>query len=230
MTFFVRWRNAVMRARPLVARFDCFFGTSGCSTAQPPFGFIENDRFPSPPSYYNPIFPNTGRPGMTSPGWDHKAADPTFTRKAVDYIEARRSFEKPLFLYFSLSAPHEPCVTGVVPEFARGRSEAGPRGDLVWLVDWMVGELVAALERTGRLDNTLLIVTSDNGALPGDRVLQASGKTVFHTSGHASCGTWRGHKHEIWEGGHREAAHCLLTPTRPSAALPWTPPGRAARR
>ncbi len=189
---------------PTELGFDYFFGTSGCSTAQPPYAFIENEGFVIDPSFYNEWFPNTGRPGMTALSWDPKEADPTFTRKARDYILRSKNAENPFFLYFAASAAHEPCVEEVVPEFARGKSAAGPRGDLVWLFDWMVGEIVDALKETGELDNTLILITSDNGALPGDRVVSARGQVVYHTYGHKSCGDWRGYKANVWEGGHRE--------------------------
>jgi arylsulfatase A len=189
---------------PLALGFDSFFGTSGCSTCQPPYGFIDDDRFVVAPSRYVDRFPFTGRPGMTADGWRHEEADPTFARRAVAFIESQESSSRPFFLYLAASAAHEPCVDEVVPAFARGRSRAGPRGDLVWLFDWMVGEVVRALERTGRLDSTAIFVTSDNGALPGDRVVDASGTERYRTWGHASCGRWRGYKAHIWEGGHRE--------------------------
>jgi len=60
------------------------------------------------------------------------------------------------------------------------------------------------LERTGKTDNTLIIVTSDNGALPGDRIRNPEGQFPYRTYGHKSCGDWRGYKAHIWEGGHRE--------------------------
>jgi arylsulfatase A-like enzyme len=188
--------------------FDVFFGTSGCSTAQPPYGFIENDRFVEVPSIYRGKFWYTGRPGMTAPGWDDKEPDPTFSREAVQYIEPRAKSDIPFFLYLSTTSPHEPCLVDVVPEFARGKSEAGPRGDMVWLVDWVVGQVIGALDRTGLADNTLIMVTSDNGALPGDRKQGDSDEdtvdALYHTYGHKSCGDWRGYKAHIWEGGHRE--------------------------
>lgn len=189
---------------PVDLGFDYFFGTSGCSTCQPPFGFIEDRYFVEMPNYYNELFPGTGRPGMTAPGWENKKVDTTFTRKAVEYISGQKNKKNPFFLYLAVSAPHEPCVDSVVPEFARGKSDAGPRGDLVWLFDWMVGEVVNELKKINQFDNTLIFVTSDNGALPGDRVLSPYGKEVFHTYNHKSCGDLRGYKSHIWEGGHRE--------------------------
>jgi len=188
---------------PVELGFDTFFGTSGCSTCQPPYAFIENERFVEAPSFYNEEFPYTGRPGMTSPSWVHSEADPTFTRKAVEYIESCGRSNEPFFLYLAASAPHEPCVESVVPQFARGRSNAGPRGDLVWLFDWMVGQVRQALERSGQSESTLIFVSSDNGALPGDRMRGPEGRDVYRTYAHRSCGDWRGYKAHIWEGGHR---------------------------
>lgn len=189
---------------PLESGFDYFYGTSSCATAQPPYGFIENDRFLDPPSVYHEDFLFTSRPGMMSASWDHKDADPVFCHKAVEYIERRARSDTPFFLYLNPSSPHEPCTDSVVPEFARGKSNAGPRGDMVWLVDWMVGQVMDALERTGKAGNTLLFVTSDNGALAGDRIRDENGREVYRVYDHKSCGDWRGYKSHIWEGGHRE--------------------------
>lgn len=189
---------------PTELGFDYFYGASGCPTCQPPYGFIENDRFVDPPCEYHddPVF--TSRPGMMSPGWRHKDADPKIAAKAVEYIESRADSDAPFFVYLTSDAPHEPCTDEDNPEFARGKSDAGPRGDQVWLFDWMVGEVMDALERTGQAENTLIIATSDNGALPGDRLPGKHGMDAYRLYDHKSCGDWRGYKSHIWEGGHRE--------------------------
>lgn len=189
---------------PTTRGFDYFYGTSGCSTAQPPYAYIENHQFVEVPSEFCRAVDFTGRPGMTAPGWDHKEVDTAFTKKAVEYIETQSRSERPFFLYLAASAPHEPCLEATVPESARGKSGAGSRGDLVWLFDWMVGEVMAALERTGERHHTLVFVTSDNGALPGDRVRNTGGLDAYDMYSHKSCGDWRGYKAHIWEGGHRE--------------------------
>jgi arylsulfatase A-like enzyme len=49
-----------------------------------------------------------------------------------------------------------------------------------------------------------VIVTSDNGALPGDRIRLESGEQTYRIYDHQSCGDWRGYKSHIWDGGHRE--------------------------
>ena len=86
-------------------------------------------------------------------------------------------------------------LPNIVYLLADDMGEAGPRGDMVWLYDWMVGQVMDALERLGLAEHTLLLVTSDNGALPG---------CLGRTYGHRSCGDWRGYKGHIWDGGHRE--------------------------
>lgn len=192
---------------PTELGFDYFFGTSGSSTHQAPYGFIENDRFVVPPTiYFDPPEirgkPGLPKPGMMAPGWDNKAVDPTFCKKAVEFIEQQSGADKPFFLYLASAAVHEPCTPADVPDFASGKSQAGPRGDLAWLFDWMVGQVLAALDQTGQAENTLVIVTSDNGALPGDRVV-VNGQVTYRMYGHKSCGDWRGYKAHIWEGGHR---------------------------
>lgn len=195
--------EAPMGGGPIERGFGSFFGTAGCSTAQPPFAFIEGDRFVTPPTEFRHAPHFTGRPGMTAPGWDHAAVDPTFTQRAVDEIRTLSRRSEPFFLYLAASAPHEPCLEATVPEFARGMSEAGSRGDLVWLFDWMVGRVVAALQESGVAERTLVVVTSDNGALPGDRVSAEETIGGYELYNHRSCGDWRGYKAHIWEGGHR---------------------------
>lgn len=196
---------------PLGAGFERFFGTAACPTCHAPYAFIEDDRFPVPPSEFDddPVY--TSRTGMRSPGWSHRDVDVAFAERAVAWIEEAAADGVPFFLYLAASAPHEPCVDALVPPFARGRSEAGPRGDLAWLYDWLVGRVLDALRRAGVEGETLVVVTSDHGALPGDRVpgpdgeviLDAEGEEVYRTYDHDPSGGWRGSKAHAWEGGHR---------------------------
>ena len=196
--------TAPLTGGPVDIGFDYFYGNSGCPTCQPPYGFIENDTFVEIPNVYHEVPEFTSRPGMMTPDWEHKDADPIIAQKAVEYIEGQTDADAPFFLYLTPSAPHEPCTEAVVPDFARDQSNAGPRGDMVWLVDWMVGEVMDALERTGKTEETLIFITSDNGALPGDRIQGDNSPMPYHLYDHKSCGDWRGYKAHIWEGGHRE--------------------------
>jgi arylsulfatase A-like enzyme len=104
-----------------------------------------------------------------------------YTRRAVDFIEANA--HRPFFLYLPHTFPHIPLH---VADDRRGRSAGGLYGDVVEELDWSTGEILAALERTGVGDCTLVVVSSDNGPW-------------FQ----GSSGRTRGRKHEILEGGMR---------------------------
>jgi arylsulfatase A-like enzyme len=108
---------------------------------------------------------------------------PMLARKAVAYLEARAQEPQPFFLYLPLSIPHTPIVPS--PEFA-GKSGAGNYGDWILEGDDVVGQVMAALDRLQLATNTLLLVSSDNGA---------AGRVYAPL---------RGCKTSIWEGGHRE--------------------------
>jgi uncharacterized sulfatase len=81
-----------------------------------------------------------------------------YSDAAVDFIGRHR--DEPFFLYYAETFPHLPLN---VPEDASGRSEAGLYGDVVEHLDAGIGRIMAALEANGLADNTLVIVTSDNG-------------------------------------------------------------------
>jgi hypothetical protein len=47
---------------------------------------------------------------MTSPGWDHAEADPTFARRAVEFILPQKGTFRLFFLYLAASVAHESCI------------------------------------------------------------------------------------------------------------------------
>ncbi|MGB0372745.1 MAG: sulfatase family protein [Opitutales bacterium] len=119
---------------------------------------------------------------------------PRLTRKSVEYIEQRAaSPDEPFFLYIPLGSPHTPIVPA--PEW-QGKSGLGNYADFVMQTDHALGEVKAALERTGLAKNTLILFSSDNGtSAPG-------AKSIKGTS-HKWSAHYRGSKADIWEGGHR---------------------------
>ncbi|NOY81471.1 MAG: arylsulfatase [Kiritimatiellaeota bacterium] len=174
---------------PNAVGFDYFFGIAG-SLDMPPYCFIENNRTVGIPNVPKaPYYPQQ-RKGFMTPDWKDAEVDRRFAEKAVGFIEGHT--DAPFFLYLTPAAPHRPCVP---PDFAKGRSQAGPRGDMVWLVDWVLGQVLEALDRTGVAHNTLVFLTSDNGP----RLADVDGNTY----GHRAAGLLRGCKADIWEGGHR---------------------------
>ena len=174
--------------------FDCFFGIAG-SLDMPPYCFIENDCTVGIPEIEKHPYEAQQRQGLMTEGWKDDQVDVIFAQKAVDFIRrhVREEPETPFFLYLTPSAPHRPCLP---PPFMRGRSDAGLRGDMVMLFDWVVGEVMKALRELNLSENTLVIVTSDNGA----RLTNFDGKDYRHRSN----GDLRGGKGDIWDGGHRE--------------------------
>jgi len=113
-----------------------------------------------------------------------------FADEAVAFIERHR--DRPFFLYFPTCSIHVPFT--VDPRFT-GKSGIGPRGDYVMEFDWAVGRVMEALDRLELADNTLLIVTSDNGG-------QVNAGRKPEAEPHPNH-PWRGGKGNSWEGGHR---------------------------
>jgi arylsulfatase A-like enzyme len=134
------------------------------------------------------------RGGPIAPSFRHQTCVAELTSKAEAFIEnqAGANPPAPLFLYFALTSPHTPHVPR---DQFRGRSNAGTYGDFVVETDWAVGRILDALKRQGLEQNTLVILTSDNGShtQPINREL----------AGHESNGPWRGQKSDALEGGHR---------------------------
>ncbi len=118
------------------------------------------------------------------------------TEAAVDFIDEHA--DGPFFLYVPHAMPHIPLYAS--REF-RGTSRRGPYGDVIEEIDWSMGRILAALERHGILDDTVVIFASDNGPwLP----YKADG---------GSAGPLAGGKGGNLEGGQR--VPCLIRhPTR----------------
>ena len=154
-----------IKGGPIERGFDYFFGIAG-SNGMRPHAFIENENVTMEPSVPDNFSQRTS--GLRGPDWDLRNLDRVLTEKAVAVIDNHFSKESnsPFFLYYPTSAVHPPWL----PEFTKGQSEAGMRGDKVIEFDWIVGELVKALEKHNSLENTLIIITSDNGPHPGDEV------------------------------------------------------------
>ena len=190
-----------LKPGPLELGFDYFFGINH-SLNMSPLVFIENHHTVGVPDVKAPpeIFTNHGNMMMV-PGWRHEEVGPTITRKAVEFINENAGKQQPFYLHLVTSAPHRPLYP---PAFIRGRSQAGKRGDMVAEVDWTVGEVVKTLKENGIYKNTLLVVTSDNGAIGGEQSLSedsVAGDPIDYD--HRGNYVWRGRKTQIWEGGHR---------------------------
>ena len=127
--------------------------------------------------------------------WKDEDMADVITAKAVEYIG--RNKDKPFFLYFATQDVHVPRVPH--PRFA-GTSGCGTRGDVIHQFDWCVGQVMEALERHKLTDNTLVIVTSDNGPVLDDGYADGA---VQDLNGHTPAGPLRGGKYTPYEAGTR---------------------------
>lgn len=181
--------NAAVKDGPVTRGFDYYFGISA-SLDMPPFAFIENDRFTEAPTVQKQWL----RKGPAAPGFEAADVLPTLARKAATFIGQHEKSGKPFFLYLTLTSPHTPILP--TKEW-QGKSGLSPYGDFVMETDWALGQVLAALDKTGIADNTLVFFTSDNGCSPAANVDELEGK------GHFPSELRRGYKSDIWDGGHR---------------------------
>ena len=177
---------------PTARGFDYYFGTHVPN--HPPYCFIENDRTVGQPTAMKEVRDLNGRPGPMLPGWKFDAILPTLAEKAVAYVGERAKTDRPFFLYFPLTSPHEPIAPS---ERFRGKSGISDLADFMLETDWAVGQVLEALDKHGLAEKTLVVFTCDNGHS------KYTGLPALDKAGHQVSGPLRGHKTDIWEGGHR---------------------------
>ncbi len=175
--------------------FDYAYGHSG-SLDMAPYVYVENGKATMIP---DSVTKNTGkyswwRKGPTSKDFIHDDVTPNFFRKSFKYIAERSEEKQPFFLYLALPSPHTPILP---TEAWKNKSGVNPYADFVMMVDAFMGQLTETLKQNGIEDNTLVIFTSDNGCSP-----QAD-YVVLKEKGHNPSSIYRGHKADIFEGGHR---------------------------
>lgn len=182
--------------------FDDYYGISA-SLDMVPFTFIENDHVTKLPTVDKQFPLMLGRPtgktrlGPAAPEFEVADVLPELTRKAVEYIEQRTATAKagrPFFLYVPFASPHTPIAPTADWQ---GRSGLNPYGDFVMQTDAAIGEVLNTLDEQGLTENTLVVLTSDNGCSP-----QADFPALL-AKGHNPSAVFRGHKADIYEGGHR---------------------------
>ncbi len=182
---------------PTTRGFDYTFFLPA-SLDMPPYCYLENDTLTDLPTAYTegsslesgytgPFW----RPGAMAPSFDFFGVLPTFINKANDFLK-RQSAEKPFFLYLALAAPHTPWMP---TEGYKGKSDVGEYGDFVQMVDAEVGRVLNTLDSLGMAENTIVVLTSDNG--PFWR------PDFSERFGHRAAGALRGMKGDAYEGGHR---------------------------
>jgi arylsulfatase len=125
--------------------------------------------------------------------------DVELTAKSIDFMERQAQAGRPFFLYLPFSMGHAPNLPS--KDFA-GKSRIGNYGDKLMEGDHHVGEILAALDRLGVADDTIVIFASDNG--PFGQAAREFGNEGTPDMGNA--GPFRGELGEVTEGSIRTAA------------------------
>ena len=145
------------------------------------------------------IVNGVGRIGYSKGGksalWKDEDMADVFTNRAVDFVTRHK--DRPFFLYFSTHDIHVPRVPH--SRFV-GTSKMGPRGDALVQFDWCVGEILRTLEKLGLAENTLVLLSSDNGPVLDDGYQD---QAVEALGDHKPAGPLKGGKYSLFEGGTR---------------------------
>lgn len=194
---------------PTVHGFDEFFGTLYHLNAQEE---PEDPDYPKDPTFLAKYGPRNVL-DATASDVDDPTEDPRFGRvgkqvikdagpltrkrmetiddeqleRSLDFIDRAHAAGKPFFLWHNLTRMH--VFTRLAPKWD-GKTGYGLYADGMAQFDWVVGELLNKLDTLGIADNTIVVVSSDNGA----EVMSwpDGGNTPFH-----------GEKGTTWEGGMR---------------------------
>jgi uncharacterized sulfatase len=126
-------------------------------------------------------FYENGRKMLDDIGLDQAHYTQLFTDSAKAFIAQNQ--DEPFFLYLAHKDPHQPFFPS--KDF-KGRSKGGAYGDAVEEFDHSVGQVLEQLDELGLTENTIVIVTSDNGP--------------WFEGG--ACHL-RGRKGQLFEGGYR---------------------------
>ena len=202
--------NKPLEPGPLERGFGYYFGMPTVNSGGP-YVYVENhgvvdyDR-------EDPFVSIRKKPSLTEK-WPEKGAGPfggadrahlryrdeqvgtEFAKRAVAWIGRQAETPgKPFFLYLATTSIHHPFTPH--PRF-KGSSGCGLYGDFIHELDWIVGEVLAALDEHKLSENTLVIFTSDNGGM-----LNNGGQDAWK-AGHRPNGKLLGFKFGAWEGGHR---------------------------
>jgi arylsulfatase A len=172
-------------AGPTTRGFELYFGTDVPNW--PPFCFIEGDRTVGIPTERL-----KGGPGLE--GWTFEPILPTLADRACAFIEEQARQGDSFLLYMPLTSPHTPIVPNAEWQ---GKSGLNAYADFVMETDAAVGRVMAALERSGVADRTLVVFSSDNGCAPAANI------DALERQGHFPSGPLRGYKEDAYEGGHR---------------------------
>lgn len=147
----------------------------------------------------NTIINGIGRIGFMEGGtkarWTDEEMPLTFLAKAKTFIRDNQA--TPFFLFYSLTEPHVPRMPSTM---FKGKSGLGYRGDAILQIDWTVGEIIDLLNDLKLAENTIIVLSSDNGPVLDDGY---EDEAVTKLNGHTPWGPLRGGKYSLFEAGTR---------------------------
>jgi len=181
------WKGTITDG-PVDLGFDYWFGISA-SLDMFPYIYIEDNKFVGEATATKAFH----RKGPAEPSFEAEEVLDVFAEKSVEYINKQEA-GKPFFLYVPLTSPHTPIVP---TEKWKGKSGIGAYGDFTMQTDDVIGQIVSAIDAKGLTENTLIIVTSDNGCSR-----QADIPDLIE-KGHFPNAHFRGAKMDLHDGGHR---------------------------
>jgi len=183
----VDWK-ARITGGPVDLGFDLWHGISA-SLDMPPYIYIENDRFVGECTTMKAFH----RKGPAHADFEAIDVLDVIGDKSAEYIQKQKA-DQPFFLYVPLTSPHAPIIP---TEEWKGKSKLGLYGDFVMHTDAIVDQITKAVDAAGLAENTMIIVTSDNGCS------KVADIPALKAMGHFPNGKYRGSKSDIWDGGHR---------------------------
>jgi arylsulfatase len=144
-------------------------------------------------AYYIYMSNNQGRDmyrdrKLVQKNWDNRLLTETFTEEVIRVIN--EPSDKPFFMYVPWTAPHFPADPHPDWQGNSGEDKSGQYTDVVEELDYRIGEILDALDKAGKSENTIVIFTSDNGRQPGQ-------------AGPNDVPPFSGHKWQSLEGGTR---------------------------
>lgn len=186
---------------PNINGFDGYYAHCG-SLDMPPYVWVDTGKATAIPTREEGVTKQEDRygwyrKGPISPDFEIENVLPHLFNQSISHIIEQTetpNHNRPFFLYLALPAPHTPIVP--VPPF-KDASGLNPYADFVMQVDHHMGQLLDTLDKQGVTDNTLVIFSSDNGCSP------EANFEVLKRHQHDPSAGFRGHKADIYEGGHR---------------------------
>ena len=165
--------------------FDYFFGYDTAAT----------QKYNSKALYRN-------REKTPAVGW---LADQT-SEEAVAFLDRSQEEQRPFFLYVAYNEPHGPTERPPQPyidHFKSGSDVVDVHFATIYGMDQGIGRILDQLERSGRMENTLIVFASDNGIA---QIRGFAGKKGNYHAPVPGAGPFRGGKWTPWEGGVRVPA------------------------